>query len=100
MNFETTTCISKENLEVIEYYAEKYSIKPTTLIVSLLRYVADKNRLPVIASRRIRYRKRDGNGSWERIHVMLTPFDYELFLDMKKLGKMSLAKIIDFCMEN
>jgi len=100
MNFETTTCISKENLEVIEYYAEKYTIKPTKLIVSLLRYVTDKNKLPVIASRRIQYRKREGNNSWKRIHVMLTPFDYELFLDMKKLGKMSLSKIIDFCMEN
>jgi len=33
------------------------------------------------------------------MHLMLTPFDYELFLDVKKLGKMSLAKIIDCCME-
>lgn len=37
---------------------------------------------------------------WKRIHIMLTPYDYEIILDLKKYGKMSLAKMIECSIEN
>jgi|GEM_PF-6037712 len=44
MNFETTTCISKENFFKIVYYAEKYNMKPSILIISLIKYVVDNKK--------------------------------------------------------
>ncbi len=99
MNFETTTCISKEHFLVLSYYAKKYKLKFSKLLTCFLRYIAENQKISFTVNKRISYRPRVGANSWKRIHIMLTPYDYEIILDLKKVGKMSLAKIIDFGVE-
>ncbi|NMB63937.1 MAG: hypothetical protein GYA16_03620 [Spirochaetes bacterium] len=99
MNFETTTCISKEHYILLCYYSEKYNVKLSKLITALLRFVGENQKVYFTTNRRIKYRERQG-GNWKRIHIMLTPYDYEIILDLKKYGKMSLAKMIEFSIEN
>lgn len=99
MNFETTTCISKEHYTLLCYYSEKYNVKLSKLITALLRFVGENQKVYFTTNRRIKYRERQG-GNWKRIHIMLPPYDYEIILDLKKYGKMSLAKMIEFSIEN
>ncbi len=100
MNFETTTCISQEHYSLLCRYSEEYNMKLSKLITALLRFVGENQKICFTASRRIKYRERQGAGSWKRMHIMLTPYDYEIILDLKKYGKMSLAMMIEFSIKN
>ncbi|HOT20276.1 MAG TPA: hypothetical protein PLX22_10035 [Spirochaetota bacterium] len=99
MNLETTTCISYEHLDVIMHHSEKYDMSMRSFIVSFINFVATHKIVPNKPYSRLTYRSR-GIAEWKRLHLVLLENEYEFFLDVKKLWKMSLAKIIAFCIEN
>ncbi|MGB4268302.1 MAG: hypothetical protein WBK20_03885 [Spirochaetota bacterium] len=100
MSFETTTCISQNHLAILQAYSQKLSIPLRTLIVYMVMYAAKKEKRKYIAFKRIAYRKRNNENSWRRVHLVLYQSEYEFLLDVKKLWKMSLAHVIEFCTEN
>ena len=67
------------------------------IIISWLlgRLSADREMSPRSWSR-IRYQERDEEKNWEESHLYLTPAEYELFLDLKKVYKMSGSYLIAF----
>ncbi len=100
MDFETTTCISFEHLDILYDYSSRLEVPLRTLIVYMVMYAAKKEKRTYAAFQRIAYRKRDANNPWRRVHLVLYHSEYEFFLDVKKLWKMSLANVIAFCVEN
>jgi hypothetical protein len=100
MDFETTTCIACDHLSLLRYFSDKYEISLRTFISLLINYSAKYEKNDIQAFKRIAYRNRKGKNSWKRVHLMLKHSEYEFFLDVKKLWKMSLAKIIEYCIEN
>ena len=100
MTFETTTCISYQHYELLEYYTKKYNIPLHTFIYLLINYAAKKEKYRFQAFTRLSYRKRMGKQNWKRVHLYVYHSEYELYLDVKKLWKMSLAKIIAYCLDN
>ena len=100
MDFETTTCISYENLQILLKYAEQFNVALHTFIVHLIIYAAKKEKVPAKAFKNISYRKRDMNNPWKRVHLYLQYKEYEYLLDVKKIWKMSVAKAIEFCVDN
>jgi hypothetical protein len=99
MYFETTTCVTLENIALLEVYAKKLNMPLRSLIVYLLMFAAKNEKRKAIAFKRISYRKRDKK-PWRRLHLVLYQSEYEFILDVKKLWKMSLALCIEFCIEN
>lgn len=65
----------------------------------LLSIIADEQMINPIVWSRIRYQDRDQRANWRRVHISLTPAEYELFLDLRKVYKMSASKIIALAME-
>ncbi len=55
-------------------------------------------RIPVKSYKRLQYRKRYQN--WKRVHLYLYENEYEFVMDVRKVCKMSLAKVIAYCVEN
>ncbi|MGB4270644.1 MAG: hypothetical protein WBK20_15885 [Spirochaetota bacterium] len=100
MDFETTTCISLTNLAILNEYAEKLSLPLRSLILYMIMYAAKKEKYKAIAFKQIKYRKRDKNNPWKRVHLVLYQSEYEFLLDIRKLWKMSLARAIEFCVDN
>ncbi len=100
MDFETTTCISLQHLAILQEDAQKLDVPLSTLIVYLVMYAAKKEKKTYVAFKRIAYRKRNTGNPWKRVHLVLYQSEYEFFLDVKKLWKMSLANIIAFCVDN
>ncbi len=100
MDFETTTCISHTHLGILSLYAKRLALPLRSLIVYLLMYAAKKEKREYVAFKRIAYRKRDKNNPWKRVHLVLYQSEYEFFLDVKKLWKMSIANAIAFCVDN
>ncbi|MCX8123797.1 MAG: hypothetical protein N3F66_06495 [Spirochaetes bacterium] len=100
MYFETTTCISLQQLAIIEEYSKQISLPLRTFIAYMVMYAAKKEKRKYVAFTRIAYRKRNTGNPWRRVHLMLYQSEYEFLLDVKKLWKMSLANIIAFCVDN
>lgn len=99
MQFETTTCISKKNRELLNYYADIFGISVTDFITSLIHYAALCKKQDPKTFKGIRYRKRRQR-EWERIHLYVRYNEYEFLLDMRKMWKMSVALLIEYCIEN
>jgi len=99
MNIETTTCISHEHYERLSFYAAAHNMSLRTFISGLVSYAAFNDKLPAQYFKKLRYRKRH-EALWRRLHLVLFEDEYEFFMDVRKLYKLSLARIIAFCMDN
>ncbi|MEJ5361612.1 MAG: hypothetical protein WHV26_06065 [Spirochaetota bacterium] len=100
MHFETTTCVSLNNMVLLDIYAKRLNISIRSLVVYLLMFAAKNEKKRPVAFKRISYRKRKKDEKWKRLHLVLYQSEYEFILDVKKLWKMSLALCIEFCLEN
>jgi len=99
MNIETTTCISYEHLDVLKYHAQHHNMSLRTFISCLIQFAAQCEKEEIQYFKQLRYRPRK-SGSWKRLHLVLYEDEYEFFMDVKKLWKMSLARVIAFCIDN
>ncbi len=98
MNIETTTCISLKHLELIKVYAEKNNMPVYSFIVNFINFVVTHKEIQVKACSRLSYRPRH-SGEWKRLHIILLEHEYEFVMDVRKVYKMSLAKVIAFCID-
>lgn len=99
MEFETTTCISHKDMQVLQYYADLCDLSLSKFFVSMINYAAMHGKRKNKPFTHIQYRKRH-TSSWQRVHLYLSYHEYEFLLDMKKLWKMSVAHLIEYCIEN
>lgn len=99
MQFETTTCITAEHHELLNYYADIVGLSVSDLITSLIHYAVLCKKKNPRTFKSIQYRKRNSK-EWERIHLYIRYNEYEFLLDMKKMWKMSVALLIEYCIEN
>ncbi|MDH7552387.1 MAG: hypothetical protein GYA16_09340 [Spirochaetes bacterium] len=99
MNIETTTCISHEHLELLTLHANNHSMSLRTFISCLISFAAHCDTVQVQYFKQVKYRNRN-SGNWKRFHLVLYNDEYEFFMDVKKLWKMSLARIIEYCLDN
>lgn len=99
MNIETTTCISYAHLELLTLQANKHNMSLRTFISALISFAAQCEKLHVQYFKQLKYRQRY-SGKWKRLHLVLYDDEYEFFMDVKKLWKMSLARIIAYCLDN
>ncbi|MCX8124396.1 MAG: hypothetical protein N3F66_09550 [Spirochaetes bacterium] len=99
MNIETTTCISYKHLEICKLHAKKHGMSLRTFLSSLISFAAQHKKIHVRYFKQVKYRAKSG-GDWSRLHLVLYDDEYEFFMDVKKLWKMSLALVIEFCLDN
>ncbi len=97
MYLETTTCISSKHLELLQFYSQKCNISIRTLISSLINYAVSSEKFQIHRFKRLSYRKR--NNDWVRFHLYLFEDEYEFFMDVRKVYKMSLARVIEYCID-
>ncbi|MCX8122869.1 MAG: hypothetical protein N3F66_01735 [Spirochaetes bacterium] len=98
MNAETTTCISIQNYGILKELCRKYKISYSRAVVLMVKYATENKKLSIISNRNVKYRDKNV-AVWRRIHIQLTPNEYEFLMDVKKIWKMSVAKMIEFCLE-
>ena len=91
---ETTINISIKNLESIMFASSVTGETRSEIIVRLLKQVMKKESLEGSICRRIKYQKSEVGESWRRSHVRFKGDEYEFFLDLRKILKMSLSHII------
>ncbi|MEW6526332.1 MAG: hypothetical protein AB1444_06665 [Spirochaetota bacterium] len=98
MDIETTTCISLYHLGVVRHYAEEHGMSMRTFLSALVSFAAQCKNIDVGYFKQVKYRPK--GSEWKRLHLVLYNDEYEFFLDVKKLWKMSLALVIAYCLDN
>ncbi len=66
------------------------------IISSLLKRLSGDHAKMVRSWKRVRYQGRAGNERWRCLHLSLWPDEYEFFLDLRKVCKMSVSFLIAF----
>jgi hypothetical protein len=99
MLIETTINIQAVTLRRFNSAAAKLDIPRRCIISWLLRRLVDDSEGFHVSWSRLRYQGRDEKKDWEESHLYLTPVEYELFLDLKKVYKMSGSYLVAFAID-
>ena len=96
MQIETTLNIERRILDGITQ-AAIVTVRTRSNIIRHLfaRVIKDHNKL-VKSNTGIRYQKRDESNLWHKFHITFRIDEYEHYLDMRKLFKLSLSRILAY----
>jgi hypothetical protein len=98
----TTINISENTLDTLISASRKLNIPETDVIKLLMMYTHRDNKRDDRYFKMfsiIKYQKRDPDIKWFCMHISLTSFEYEHFIDMRKMFKMSVSHIISFALQ-
>ncbi|MBN1495414.1 MAG: hypothetical protein JXA07_01505 [Spirochaetes bacterium] len=96
---ETTLNIHVRILEKISLAARSRGISRSEMIILLIKKAMDDIPDPARIGRMVRYQKRNMPTEWRTFHVRLRMDDYEFFLDLRKLLKMSVSLILAYAVK-
>jgi hypothetical protein len=91
---ETTLNIQVSIKNSIILAAHRSGISCSEIILSAMKFMMKEIDRGARIGTRLKYQKRREQGEWDCIHVLLRPEEYEYFLDMRKLMKMSVSYIV------
>ena len=96
MNISTTININKDILEEITFSSDITGKSRTEMIILLLKKVMSDNKIKARINCSVKYQTCDEKDKWHRFHVSFKVADYECFLDLKKVFKMSVSCLVAF----
>ena len=93
---KTTLYMHKNIRNALDEASEALCISRSKIIKLLLMEIKlDKFKFIKLFSQ-VTYQDSDVKENWKNFHISLTPSEYEHFIDMRKLFKMSVSKIVAF----
>ena len=98
-NIKTTLNLDKNVLNKITEASIYLGISRTKIIVMLLKKVMKKDSYKASIQRGIRYQECNYKENWHIFHITLNNNEYEYFLDLRKLLKMSLSYIVAYAVK-
>ncbi len=96
MIVETTINIHKNVLEMLNRGAASTGRTKTFIIKLLMQRVMTDNQKMLQSNSRVKYQARDMTENWHRLHMVLSEYEYEYYLDMRKFYKMSVSFILAY----
>ncbi|MBP7738328.1 MAG: hypothetical protein KA369_20305 [Spirochaetes bacterium] len=99
MFIDTTIYIHVNTLRKIADISRKTCLSRREIISWLICKMAGADLISAVPFSRVRYQDRDRKERWKRVHVTLSPAEYELLLDMRKVYKLSASGIIAYAVE-
>ena len=99
MNIATTLNINKDILEEIANVSDITDKSRTEIIILLLKKVMCDNKIKARINCSVKYQPCDEKDKWHRFHVSFKVGDYECFLDLRKVFKMSVSCLVAFAVK-
>jgi hypothetical protein len=96
---ETTLNIHADILNKITATAQMRGISRSEIIIYLLKKAMDDVANPGRLGRLVQYQKRCLPNDWHAFHIKLNVDEYEYFLDLRKLLKMSVSLILAYAVK-
>lgn len=92
---KTTLNIHTKILEQIACAAQIRGISRSEIIILLIKHYMNYIPNPGCLGSLVRYQKKSKPVNWHKFHIKLRVDDYEFFLDLRKLLKMSVSLILE-----
>jgi hypothetical protein len=96
---ETTLNIRSDISKKITIGAQARGISRSEMIIILIKKVMDDISNPGRMGKMIQYQDRRSQDEWHTFHLKMREDDYEYFLDLRKLLKMSVSLILAYAVE-
>lgn len=90
----TTINVTLEVYQRILEAAEERGIDVETLIVAMMQYFSKKYRKDIIIGNAVHYQERMPDENYVRVHVNWFEHEYEFLLDLRKVHKKSVSRLI------
>ena len=100
MFIETTLNIEKKIMNDINNSSSNAGISRSKIIKLLFARTIKDNHKLVKSNHGIVYQDSDDNNEWHKFHIVYRIDEYEYYLDMRKLFKMSLSRILAYAVKN
>jgi hypothetical protein len=98
-NMETTLNMRTDISEKITLAAHARGISCSDMIAILIKKVMDDISNPVRIGKMVQYQDRRNSDEWHTFHLQVREDEYEYFLDLRKLLKMSVSLILAYAVE-
>ena len=99
ISMETTLNLRTDILKKIALAAQMKCISRSDMIVILIKQVMNDMSNPGRIGKMVQYQQRIRPDEWHTFHLQLREDDYEYFLDLRKLLKMSVSLILAYAVE-
>lgn len=96
---ETTLNVHVDILSKISRAAQLKSLSRSAMIILLIKKIMDDAPDTIHIGKMVRYQDKSKPGEWHIFHVRLRMDDYEYFLDLRRLFKMSVSLILAYAVE-
>ncbi|MBN2158610.1 MAG: hypothetical protein JW807_04385 [Spirochaetes bacterium] len=96
---ETTVNIHVDSLTTLSLAAQSRGISRSKLAVILIKMLMDDIHEPIKPWRMVRYQKKADRHLWRRLHLQLREDDYEYLLDLRKILKMSVSRLLAYAIK-
>ncbi|HPA71021.1 MAG TPA: hypothetical protein PKY31_02050 [Spirochaetota bacterium] len=91
---ETTVNIGRDEYEALSRAAEDTGATLSAMISAMLKYMALRTAKREAVWGRVKYQERREAGEWRMLHLWVGRDEYDFFMDLKKVGKMSVSFLI------
>jgi hypothetical protein len=99
MQIKTTVNIHTDTLNRLSRTAERTGVSQRDIISAYLRRFANDRAGRPKPWSRVRYQGRDLKEKWQKVHLTLNQDEYEFFLDLRKVFKVSVSRCIAIALE-
>lgn len=97
---KTTISMRRDILEKLTNASIASGKSRTFLITVLLHRFAGTHHRMIAAWSQVRYQERGREVKWHRLHVSFKPDEYEYCIDLRKVCKLSVSRIVAYSVEN
>ncbi len=99
MSTETTVYVHEHTLEKIQKIISFTGKTKQVIVIWALSRISEDTDSHIIPWSRVKYQPRNKNTKWNQIHLHLSPAEYELFIDLRKIFKSSVSRMIAIAIE-
>lgn len=96
---ETTVYVHEYTKEKIQKIIAFTGKTKQAIVIWALSKISEDTDLQIITWSRIKYQSRNKNTEWTQIHLHLSPAEYELFIDLRKIFKSSVSRMVAMAIE-
>ncbi len=98
-SIKTTLYMRRDILEKLTDASYALGMSRTRIVSMLLARFSDTHRQMITAWRQVRYQERRGDVKWHRLHVSYSSNQYEFVIDLRKVCKLSVSRIVAYAIE-
>ncbi len=90
----TTINLKSEMNQKLKEVAARKGVEVEDIIIVAMKYVSIRYRRQICEGKAVQYQDRDEDGCWVKVHVAWFKEEYEFLIDLRKIHKKSVSRLV------